>query len=587
MNRFIFIFCFNLGLIAGFPPAFATEAGEIQVLIDVSGSMKQNDPNNLRISATELLINLLPNGAKAGLWLFSEKTQSLSKTEAIDAQWREQALQASQSIHARGVYTDIESAIDTVMKNAFAAAGNNNLIILTDGMVDISKDIMVSADSRERIISEWIPRLRQRQIKVQTIALSDQADKELLEKLAFDTAGWNETAQSAEQLQRLFLKMAQKVAPKDTVPIMDNRFNIDSHIQEFSVLVFKKPSAPPTQLIAPDQQKISKQQASPEVSWLESASYDLITIKHPASGTWQIVADIDPDNQVMILTDLKLNLNELPNFIGENEALDVRLFFTEKGEVISQKDFLDLVTVSVSIDQREADNIPASADKVGDFVKTLKGLGKGRHSLNFIADGKTFKREINKDLEVVTSPIQLEKQIDAAKRQVTLRFNPDIAILDSNSLSIIALLQHGDAPQESRTITEQDGKWTLTLESLPQDPPMHIHFNVMAKTLDGRAITPVLAPITLDESLFIATDTQQPTAEAATETSNHETAAGALPDTETKTQNPPTETENSWGLVIGIVLIANILLAGIGFIVFRKLKSAKVKKQQQIMEKLA
>jgi len=47
MNRFIFIFCFNLGLIAGFPPAFATEAGEIQVLIDVSGSMKQNDPNNL------------------------------------------------------------------------------------------------------------------------------------------------------------------------------------------------------------------------------------------------------------------------------------------------------------------------------------------------------------------------------------------------------------------------------------------------------------------------------------------------------------------------------------------------------------
>ena len=33
---------------------------EIQILIDVSGSMKQNDPKNLRISALKLLVNLLP-----------------------------------------------------------------------------------------------------------------------------------------------------------------------------------------------------------------------------------------------------------------------------------------------------------------------------------------------------------------------------------------------------------------------------------------------------------------------------------------------------------------------------------------------
>ncbi|RLA17269.1 MAG: hypothetical protein DRQ56_09430, partial [Gammaproteobacteria bacterium] len=33
---------------------------DVRVLIDVSGSMKQNDPRNLRIPALKLLVNLLP-----------------------------------------------------------------------------------------------------------------------------------------------------------------------------------------------------------------------------------------------------------------------------------------------------------------------------------------------------------------------------------------------------------------------------------------------------------------------------------------------------------------------------------------------
>jgi len=44
---------------------------DVRVVIDISGSMKKNDPNYLRRSALELLIQLFSQGSKAVVWTFS------------------------------------------------------------------------------------------------------------------------------------------------------------------------------------------------------------------------------------------------------------------------------------------------------------------------------------------------------------------------------------------------------------------------------------------------------------------------------------------------------------------------------------
>lgn len=587
MTQLIFIFWTSLLMLysaAGHAAEPAAEAEEIQILIDVSGSMKQNDPQNLRADATLLLINLLPEHARASLWLFAEKPQLLINSEAIDASWRQQAQKSSRAIHSRGLYTHIEEAIATTMQNGFAGSGSKKLILLTDGVVDISKDIMVSADSRERILSEWIPKLRERQVNVQTIALSEQADKELLEQLAFQTGGWHETAESAEQLQRLFLKMAQKVAPKDTVPLEDNHFSIDSSIQEFSVLVFKKAGAKPTALIAPDKKTINQQNALSEgIAWLDTAGYDLITVKKPQAGNWQIAAELDPDNQVMVLTDLKLKLEGLSNYVDAGAELPLNLHFTERNELITRKDFLELVSIALTLDSQPPVIIPASSQQTGYFAQQLTAPAPGKHTLTLIADGKTFKREIVQAFEVVASPIQIEKIIDAPSRQVTLKFQPDIAVLDASALAISVEIQQTDKPLVTRTVSEHDGEWRLLLDSWPPGSALQIRFNVMAKTLDGKAVTPPLAPIMLDDSVFLAHE-PAPEPSAATE----ETPQAQPPEAaESLEKTESTEAEINWGLVVAIVLFVNLLLGGTGFWLHRLLKAANAKQQQHLLERLA
>ena len=573
-------------------PQASADSDEVQVLIDVSGSMKQNDQQNLRVDATQLLINLLPDKTNSSLWLFAEKTTLLSHTDAVEGNWRQQAIKASKNIHSRGLLTHIEDAIKTTLEKGFAGNGNKNLIILTDGMVDISKDIMVSADSRERILSEWLPKLRERNIKVQTIGLSNEVDKELLERLAIESGGWHETAESADQLQRLFLKTAQKVAPKDTLPLTNNQFSVDSSIHEFSVLVFKKSGAAATQLIAPDNSKIEKNSNAGNVSWLETTGYDLITVKQPMQGEWQIAAAIDPDNQVMILTDLKMQLNALPSFIGEKQPLPLKLHFTEKNELISRTDFLNLVSVSLSIDNQAAIQMPALTNEAGYFSHTLIDLPSGKHLLSIVADGKTFKRELSKEIEVIASPVIVKSIINNDTRGITLKFEPDIAIIDTTHLNITAKLQHANKPAESKSIEDNHGEWQLKLEPLTTGDSISVNFEVTAKTLDGKTINPVLAPITLDDRLFTTVVAAQPDQEPIPSASEHSESHESTTETSVThhqqyTEPQAEEAETNWAMIIGVVLAINFLLCGIGFFGYKALKKANQKRQQQLLERLA
>lgn len=543
---------------------------EIQVLIDVSGSMKQNDPANQRVDAVQLLINLLPEGAKVSFWLFAEQTTLLSETSSVNNEWRQTALKASEKIHSRGQRTHIERAIQTALEKGFHGEQRKHLIVLTDGMVDIDPDIMVSADSRERVLSELIPQLKQHNIKVETVALSDQADKALLQALAVETDGWMESALSAEQLQRTFFKMAQKAAPKPTVPIStNNQFLVDSGIKEFSVLVFKKPKAPPTELITPDQKKLNKKVFSTTMFWLENAGYDLITVRDPMPGTWQINAEADPDNQVMILTDLKMNINELPNFVDVKQHLEIKAHFTDHDRLITRDDFLNLITFTLAIDHHSETALQAVHGETGYFNAHLTDLKPGKHLLTLVADSKTFKREVLREIEVIASPLEVETEVDEEHRTVAIEIKPNAEVVDLATLSINLHIKNGEQIVQ-KTVPRENEHWHVQLEPHVAHTTTEVTFHIAAKRKDGTPITPEADALEIDDSWF-----------GEVEEEHHDEEA--QPEDEEHIEAEPVH----WVLVSAIVLVFNGLFLGIGYGVYSWIDKKNRQQEQQLLEKLA
>ncbi|MCF6250248.1 MAG: VWA domain-containing protein [Methylococcaceae bacterium] len=592
---FLFGYTFSVGYAAD---VNQQSASEIQVLIDVSGSMKKNDPKNLRISAVKLLVNLLPDGTKAGIWLFAEKTKVLVETGIVNPQWKNNALAKIGKIHSSGLFTNIEDAIQASTQGWVELPGQQkrNLILLTDGMVDVSKDIMQSAESRERIMAEQILQLQQAGVHVQAIALSENADAELLDKLAFDTNGWLETAQSASQLQKVFFKMFKKAIPQDTVPITGNEFKLDTSVKEFSVLIFKKVGAPATQLHAPGNTKVSSADHPDNVAWLEEKNYDLVSIKNPKAGVWKIDAEMDPDNQVMIVTDLQFQVDELPNHVFGNEAFEVTAFFTDKYQLISREDFLSLIDISIL--HTNAQGVKSDwkmqpvSGKAGLFSQTIgKTLGKGKHTIKIIADGKTFQRESVKTFEVVQSLVTIETLVNKTASTVSLKLTADETILNTELMTVQAIISQKNLENETRFLEKSNGAWVLEVTVPVQGSSKIINFSINAKTLQGSSVSPNVKAITINESMFSKTVIDSvilnPDSEKRVENIDATKDEAETEAKESIEESAEKNNEVNWMKTSVIVIAINVFFIIAGFFMFKFMRKKRVKKQALMLDRLA
>ncbi len=584
------LLCISFLLAYTFSTGYAAEidnsSPELQILIDVSGSMKHNDPKNLRIPALKLLVNLLPDGTKVGIWLFAEKTRVLVKTGIVNKKWKKKALSRIKKIHSSGLFTNIEDAIQQSSKAWFNKPESQarHLILLTDGMVDVSEDIMESAESRERILVEQMTELQQVGIKVHTIALSENADTQLLEKLAFDTGGWNETVLYADQLQKVFFKIFKQAVPKDTVPIQGNSFKVDSSIDEFSVLIFKKKGAQVTRLITPDSTEIGVDHQIENVSWLSDKNYDLVTIKNPMTGKWIIDADMDPDNQVMIVTDLKFKVEDIPNHISDQESLDLSAYFSDKHELISREEFLSLIEISIELinetGEKKEWKMQSVTEKPGLFQKIVEpGLGKGKHTIKIKADGKTFQREYIQSIEVAESLIRVDVEVNKKSRMIIIKLIPDKDVINIEMMSIQASIAQSGQVVENRELINKNNTWELVLQKTLEGERKIINFSITARSLKGNALSPNLKPIVVDDSLFFKSKIESQNEEIE---QNLEKTKDDLDDED----EDDIDDNVNWMKTSAIVVIVNIILIAFGFFLFNFLKKRAANSQAQLLARL-
>ncbi|MDD1622309.1 MAG: hypothetical protein LUQ11_12600, partial [Methylococcaceae bacterium] len=179
------------------------------------------------------------------------------------------------------------------------------------------------------------------------------------------------------------------------------------------------------------------------------------------------------------------------------------------------------------------------------------------------------------------APIAVEKVIDPDKREVVLKLIPDAALLDVASLAIEAVVNRAGKQPETHAVATKDGAWSIKLEDLATGSETTVNFNASAKTLDGKAVSPAIKPVKIDDGFFL-----KKVAEVVPPAPiQEESPVKTEPSTDKHEESPPTAT--NWLLVGGVVLGINLLMFGGGFFVYRAMKKANAEKQKQLLEKLS
>lgn len=396
------------GLLAAQEPSDGVqlpEKSDVRIIVDISGSMKDTDPENLRQPAVRLLARLLPEGSTAGVWTFGQYVNMLVPHQEVTDAWREMAIQRSSEINSVALRTNLGAAIETASDD-YVTDGDlsqTHFILLTDGKVDISDNPEANAAEEQRILDSIAARLIERGATFHPVALSEAADTDFLKALATRSGGRFQVAESADALNLAFLEALNAAVPQEQIPIEGDGFTVDSGVQEFTALIFwgesETAATRELALIRPDGKTLRLTEVPDNVRWAREAGYDLITVTGPQAGKWRIQGELGEGSRVTVVSDLRMVVSPLPTTFSAEQPLDIRVAFFEDQEKITNPDFLGVLEVSLTItseDGRSGTKI-LSGDQPpedGTYRDTVGALpAPGLYTIDVVADGKTFSRK--------------------------------------------------------------------------------------------------------------------------------------------------------------------------------------------------
>lgn len=163
----------------------------------------------------------------------------------------------------------------------------------------------------------------------------------------------------------------------NSIELLKNRFRVDYNIDEITMVFFRQYGSAPVVLVRPDGSKLFQGRVDDEkVEWFDSDSFDMITIKNPVPGPWQAVGQVLPKSRIMVVSDIELVADPLPNILFSGEILKSTAYLTNGGEEITNKEFRNVVDLDIEFISTNNANY-SNFGAIDELVATFEDNGLG------------------------------------------------------------------------------------------------------------------------------------------------------------------------------------------------------------------
>ena len=456
---------------------------DLALVLDESGSMKKNDPRQLRQGAAELFLMLCQPEQRVELMGFATETRILGEFARMgEGPTRSELLKALGDVASSGQWTDIERGLKRAteeLRTFGREDASKAILVMTDGKVDLGRGKAADTASILRIRGEVTSELIQEGIRVYAVAFSKAADRELLEYLAESTGGLCVSGDRDDELQRLFLRLFEEVAEPQTVPLTDSQAIIDPSVSEATFLITIKDGQEPARLVKPDGSEITRKNwdRMEKVRWFTTPRYDLITLTDPDDGTWRVLpATTNEDDRVIVLTDLQLDLSGFDPVAKPSQVRRLIAQLESNGQVVKTPELIERLSMEARLgngrlgrsrladDGRHRDEMPSDGIYGGQLVSPSR---PGSYDLEIIARAPTIERRIVRTLHVVDRwfEIALEQEVVQPGHTVPLKVVvPGGSPVPGKTVSFSALVTHEGSSHEVAVLPVTSELYTVAID---------------------------------------------------------------------------------------------------------------------------
>jgi len=305
------------------------------------------------------------------------------------------------------------------------------------------------------------------------------------------------------------------------IPYFDNRFKIDALLDEITLLFYRKSGTPPIILVRPDGTKLKiNNLPKGKITWFDDRTFDLITIKKPMPGPWQAIGDILPGSHIMVVTEVTIKVEPLPDVVLSGETLKVEGRLYNGEQAINDPLFRDVLNLNVdfySTNNSAFDNFGAEPVKIAQFrddgrdldEHSNDGLFTGEFELDF-APGEWlpiyYVEMPMATRELRQKPIVLQKapitiSVEAVKEEGLshqVKFDIDPTFVDPDSILFQGKVTYPDRQVDPFSIMEGKGKLRVYEIGFTEAGVHRVNVNVFGKTINGREFRLVLPEFTFN-----------------------------------------------------------------------------------------
>ncbi|MEM1436791.1 MAG: vWA domain-containing protein, partial [Pseudomonadota bacterium] len=454
---------------------------DVRLLIDISDSMDRTDPENLRADAVGALIDLLPDGSRAGVWSFGEAVNRLVPHDRVSELWRVQAKARTGALAAVGLRTAIDRAIRAASWDAVGPVATRHLILLTDGDLDVSDDPARNRAAERELLEATVPKLNAQGFRIHTLGLSAAANHSLLRMLARETGGRYVDVAAASDLDTALTTLYGAIGDQDRLPVRQrspepagsrgpirSEFLVDAGVSAITVIAFK----PPDQILEltdPAGDRYDRTRIPNAARWHSAEGHEVLTLTEPATGRWKIGGA--ERAEVFVLGDLRLSLVNAPVELAPAELSSLRAVLIDRrqGAPVPAA-FARLLEWSAELKStRKRPKVAVEPDGEGGalvYLTDLDAITEGLLTLK--VSGRTFERSLEHGFRVV-HPLRAELHAPTeGDEPIRLWVAIDQAGLDHRSLRLTAGVRRPpEAARWTPLVAEAGGLWSLAIDNVP------------------------------------------------------------------------------------------------------------------------
>ncbi|MFW8589756.1 TIGR03503 family protein [Glaciecola sp. 2405UD65-10] len=308
----------------------------------------------------------------------------------------------------------------------------------------------------------------------------------------------------------------------NSIKLLNNRFRVDEDVKEVTLIFFREYGSAPVVLVRPDGSKLFLEGDADDDSytWFETDTYDMIALTNPMPGPWQAVGNILPESKVMVIADITLKAEPIPDLVFSGETLKQTAILQNAGEKIDMTQFRDVVSLSIEFVSTNNPNFPNFGlgthavanfeDNGTDFdEQNADGIFTGQFDLT-ITEGEwqpiftvrtpLFSRQqINEKVILRPIPIKVTHTVEYdEEKDHLLTIAADPQYVTNSSLLIDGTVRHPSGERVRFSVTDVSDE-EKNIEIINTEYGIYkVNMKVFARTLSGRDLV-----LTVPEYSFV------------------------------------------------------------------------------------